>query len=57
MLESLKKPNFSVESPFYIADSDWINSVWNTMFTFQGSPKMTTDDAVAMLKKEYDSIF
>jgi ABC-type glycerol-3-phosphate transport system substrate-binding protein len=57
VLESLKKPNFSVESPFYIADSDWINSVWNTMFTFQGDPKMTTDDAIAMLKKEYDSIF
>ena len=39
VLDSLKKPDFSVENPFYIADPDWINSVWNTMFTFQGDPK------------------
>jgi hypothetical protein len=57
VLESLKKPNFSVENTNYIADPDWQSSVWNTMFTFQGNPKMTTDDAIAMLKKEYDSIF
>jgi ABC-type glycerol-3-phosphate transport system substrate-binding protein len=57
VLESLKKPNFSVENTNYIADPDWQNSVWNTMFTFQGNPKMTTDDAIAALKKEYDSIF
>jgi ABC-type glycerol-3-phosphate transport system substrate-binding protein len=57
VLDSLKKPGFSVENPFYIADSDWINSVWNTMFTFQGDPKMTTDQAIEMLKKEYDAVF
>jgi len=57
VLDSLKKPGFSVENPFYIGDGDWINSVWNTMYTFQGDPKMSTDDAVAMLKKEYDAVF
>jgi glucose/mannose transport system substrate-binding protein len=57
VLDSLKKPNFSVENTNYIADPDWQNSVWNTMYTFQGNPKMTTDDAIAALKKEYDSIF
>ena len=57
VLDSLKKPGFSVENPFYIGDGDWINSVWNTMFTLQGDPKMSTDDAVAMLKKEYGAIF
>ena len=57
MLDSLAKENFWVLNPFYISDSDWINSVWNTMFTFQGDPSMTTDDAVAMLKSEYESIF
>ena len=57
VLDSLKKPNFSVENPFYIGDGDWINSVWNTMYTFQGDPKMSTDDAIAMLKKEYDAVF
>ena len=57
VLDSLKRPGFSVENPFYIGDGDWINSVWNTMFTVQGNSKMSTDDAVAMLKKEYGAIF
>jgi len=57
VLESLKKPNFSVQNPFYIADLDWQNSVWNTMFTFQGGPSMTTDDVIEQLKSEYDAIF
>ena len=57
VLDSLKKPGFSVENPFYIGDGDWINSVWNTMYTFQGDTKMSTDDAIAMLKKEYAAVF
>jgi hypothetical protein len=57
VLDSLAKDGFWVLNPFYISDSDWINSVWNTMFTFQGDAAMTTDDAVAMLKEEYESIF
>ena len=57
VLDSLKKPGFSVENPSYIGDGDWINSVWNTMFTFQGDPKMTTDQAIEMLKKEYAAVF
>ena len=57
VLKSLKKPGFSVQNPFYIADLDWINSVWNTMFTFQGDPSMTTDQAIEMLKQEYEAIF
>jgi hypothetical protein len=46
-----------VENPFYIGDTDWINSVWNTMYTFQGDPSMTTDDVIQMLKDEYAAIF
>ena len=49
VLDSLKKERFWVLNPFYIGDPDWNNSVWNTMFTFQGDPSMTTDDAIAML--------
>ena len=33
VLDSLKKPDFSVQNPFNIADPDWHNSVWNTMYT------------------------
>lgn len=57
VLENLQKPNFSVQSPYNIGDTDWINSVWNTMFTFQGDPNMTVDDVIAKLKSEYSSIF
>lgn len=57
VLDSLKKEGFSVQNPFYIADLDWQNSVWNTMFTFQGDPNMTTDDVIEMLKSEYDAVF
>ena len=57
VLDSLKKPDFSVQNPFYIADLDWQNSVWNTMFTFQGDKSMTTDDVIEQLKSEYDAIF
>jgi ABC-type glycerol-3-phosphate transport system substrate-binding protein len=57
VLDSLKKPDFSVQNPFNIADPDWINSVWNTMFTFQGDPNMTTDQVIENLKSEYAAIF
>ena len=57
VLDDLKKPGASVENPFYIADSDWINSVWNVMFTYQGDKNMTTDQVVEKLKSEYNAIF
>ena len=57
VLDSLQKEGNWVLNPFYVSDSDWINSVWNTMFTFQGDPSMTTDDAIEMLRDEWDAIF
>ena len=57
VLEDLKKPNFSVENPFYISDSDWINSVWNTMYAAQSDKNMTTDQVIAKLKDEYSAVF
>ena len=57
VLDSLKVEGGSVQNPFYIGDGDWINSVWNTMFTFQGDPAMTTDQVIEMLKSEYDAVF
>jgi glucose/mannose transport system substrate-binding protein len=57
VLDSLKKPGFSVQNPFTIADGDWINSVWNTMFTYQGDSAMTPDQVIEMLKSEHDAIF
>lgn len=44
-------------NPFHISDSDWINSIWTTMYTFQGDSDMTTDDVVETLRSEYEAIF
>ncbi|MEO8758067.1 MAG: ABC transporter substrate-binding protein [Devosia sp.] len=57
VLDDLQKPGMSVENPFYISDSDWINSVWNVMFTAQGDKAMTTDQVIEKLKSEYDAVF
>jgi glucose/mannose transport system substrate-binding protein len=56
-LATLAKPDLTVANPFYIGDTDWINSVWNTMYTFQGDPSMTTDEVIQMLKDEHAAIF
>jgi ABC-type glycerol-3-phosphate transport system substrate-binding protein len=57
VLDSLKKPGFSVQNPFNITDTDWLNSIWNVMYTFQGDPSMTTDDVITQLKEENAAIF
>jgi glucose/mannose transport system substrate-binding protein len=57
VLDSLKKPDFSVQSPFNIADADWVRSVWNVMFKFWGEPNMTTDDVIKELKDQYQQVF
>ena len=57
VLDSLQKPGFSVPNPSYHGDTDWINSVWNVMFTFQGDPDMTADDVIEALKEEHAAIF
>ena len=54
---SLKKPGFSVQNPFNISDTDWLNSVWNTMYTFQGDPNMTADDVIEDFRSEYAAVF
>ncbi len=57
VLDSLAKPDMSVQSPFNISDSDWVRSVWNVMFKFWGDPSMTSDDVIKELKDQYDTIF
>ncbi|MER8613877.1 extracellular solute-binding protein [Mesorhizobium sp. M0435] len=57
VLDSLKKPGFSVQNPFNISDTDWLNSVWNTMYTFQGDPDMTVDDVIGDFRSEYAAVF
>ena len=56
VLENLGKPGMSVQNPFYISDTDWINSVWNVMFTAQGDKNMTDEQVIEKLKSEHDAI-
>jgi len=57
VLDTLAKPNMSVESPYNIADSDWVRSVWDVMFKFWGDPNETSDQAISDLKDQYDQVF
>ena len=57
VLNSLKRADYSVQNPFYVGDSDWINSVWNTMYTFQCDERMSTDDVLRRLRSEHRAIF
>ena len=57
VLNSLARADYSVQNPFYVGDSDWINSVWNTMYTFQCDERMSTDDVVRRLRSEHRAIF
>jgi glucose/mannose transport system substrate-binding protein len=57
VLSSLTRADFSVQNPFYVGDSDWINSVWNTMYTFQCDGRMSTDDVLRRLRSEHRAIF
>jgi glucose/mannose transport system substrate-binding protein len=57
VLSSLERADFSVQNPFYVGDSDWINSVWNTLYAFQCDERMSTDDVLRRLRSEHRSIF
>ncbi|HEX4298537.1 MAG TPA: ABC transporter substrate-binding protein [Devosia sp.] len=57
VLDSLSKPNMSVQNPFNISDSDWVRSVWNVMFKFWGDQTETSDQAIQELKDQYDQVF
>jgi glucose/mannose transport system substrate-binding protein len=57
VLDSLKKPDMSVQNPFNISDADWVRSVWNVMFKFWGDQTETSDQAISELKDQYNTIF
>jgi len=57
VLNSLKEADSSVQNPFYVGDGDWINSVWNALYTFQCDERMSTDDLIRRLYNEHRAIF
>ncbi len=57
VLSSLQRGDFAVQNPFYVGDSDWINSVWNTMYTFQCDERLSVDEVLRRLRSEHRAIF
>jgi glucose/mannose transport system substrate-binding protein len=57
VLDSLAKPDMSVQNPFNISYADWVRSVWNVMFKFWGDQSETSDQAIQELKDQYDQVF
>jgi ABC-type glycerol-3-phosphate transport system substrate-binding protein len=57
VLSSLQRADFAVQNPFYVGDSDWINSVWNAMYTFQCDERLSTEDLLRRLRSEHRAIF
>jgi glucose/mannose transport system substrate-binding protein len=57
VLDSLKKPGMSVQNPYNISDSDWQSSIADVIFKFWGDQSETSDDVIAKLKDQYDTIF
>lgn len=57
VLSSLSRSDFAVQNPFYVGDSDWINSIWNTLYSFQCDRHMSTDDVLRQLRREHRAIF
>lgn len=56
-MDALNVPNGQVANPFNITDTDWHNAIWTVMYNFWSDKSQTTDDAIAALKENYDSIF
>jgi glucose/mannose transport system substrate-binding protein len=56
-MAALSVPNGQVANPFNITNSDWHNAIWQVMYNFWSDKSQTTDDAVAALKEQYETIF
>jgi len=57
VLETLKDPARQKPNPHNTADADWFNATWDVVDRYWNDPKMTSDQAIAELKKAHDSIF
>jgi glucose/mannose transport system substrate-binding protein len=56
-MDALNVPNGQVLNPFNVTNSDWHNAIWQVMYNFWSDKSQTTDDAVAQLKEQYETIF
>ena len=56
-MAALQVPNGQVLNPFNITNTDWHNAIWQVMYNFWSDKSQTTDDAIAALKEQYETIF
>jgi glucose/mannose transport system substrate-binding protein len=56
-MDAMSVPNGQVKNPFNITNTDWHNAIWQVMYNFWSDKSMTTDDVVAQLHEQYDTIF
>jgi glucose/mannose transport system substrate-binding protein len=56
VLSILEDPARQVPNPHSKVDADWQNSIWEVAFNFWSDPSMTTDDAIAQLQDNFDTI-
>lgn len=57
VMNAISTPGLGFVTPHNTADGDWINSIWNVMFTYWSDPSMTPDQVIEELQFEYDAIF
>jgi len=57
VLETLKDPARQKPNPHNTADADWFNATWDVIDRYWNDPNMTSDQAIAELKKAHDAIF
>jgi glucose/mannose transport system substrate-binding protein len=56
-MDALNVPDGQVANPFNITNTDWHNSIWTVLYNYWSDDGMSTEDAVAALKDEFDVIF
>jgi glucose/mannose transport system substrate-binding protein len=57
VVETLKNPDLGFVTPHNLTDPDWIDSIWNVMFSYWSDPTMTPEQVIENLKEERDAIF
>jgi glucose/mannose transport system substrate-binding protein len=56
VLAALDNPEIQFQNPHNTVDADWQSAIWTTMNAFWANPSMTTDEVIAELKEQYDTI-
>jgi glucose/mannose transport system substrate-binding protein len=56
VLAALDNPDIQFQNPHNTANADWMNSIWDVVFNYWSNPSMTTEEAIAQIKDNYETI-